>query len=65
MRKTQAEDKEVLGADQGEEIQASGDAFLIADAIRDGLYAIAAAIRMSNTDEEPQEPGTYLDGTRI
>jgi hypothetical protein len=45
------------------------DAFVVAEAIREGLFEIAKSIRETQIEPEdygnPQEPETYMDGTPI
>lgn len=56
----------------GEEIEVSGDAIALAEAIGycgDGFHAIARAIEklaasMNGDECDPEESETYLDGTR-
>lgn len=69
MRQAQREVKTMERTDQ-EEIEASGDAIVIAGAIEYGLGLIASAIRDlakgMNGEEviEDEQSETYLDGTR-
>jgi len=60
--------------EESEEISASGDAIVIADAIFAGFTELAraidrlsAAVRQDGSEDElePESLGTYLDGTKI
>lgn len=60
--------------EESEEISASGDAIVIADAIFAGFAELAraidrlsAAVRQDGSEDElePESLGTYLDGTKI
>lgn len=68
MRETQRMDEEATG--RGEEsIEVSGDAAIIADAIAQGLGAIADGMRLiakalAGDEGEPMEEDRYLDGSK-
>lgn len=70
MRETQGMDEEATGAG-GQQIEVSGDAAIIADAIAQGLGAIADGMRLIAKELAGSEDSgvedfaeTYLDGTR-
>lgn len=70
MCKTQREDEEMAGTQEDSEIQASGEAVVIADAIYAGLGLIAEAIKYhgrmtAGSDEDDDMPVHYIDGTPI
>lgn len=66
---TRKDEKMDRPAEGTQEVEASGDAIVIADAIRTGLDGIAEAIRMvareMRGEEIEDEPKRYMDGTPI
>ena len=72
MQTEAGKDQEGPGQDfEQAEIEASGDAFIIADAILKGFRELAAAVRelaravSDEGDDVETEPERYLDGTKI
>ena len=64
-----AQENDTQGGGEVREIEASGDAIIIADAIYGGLAEIAAGLRaiakaLEGEEGEPQEEEYYLDGTK-